>query len=99
MNKEKQTQTPVEGKVEETVNKISPLHLAKLQESNQKLEQINQQAAELYQREFELKQAKNVLDGSNSEVLFERQKLINEFTQTYGRVNINPMTGEFQNME
>lgn len=97
MNKEKQK--TVEQSVEEKVNKISPLHLAKLQESNQKFEQINQQAAELYQREFELKQAKSVLDGSNSEVIFERQKLINELTQTYGRVNINPMTGEFENIQ
>lgn len=105
----KEKQTPVEQSVEETVNKISPLHLAKLQESNQKLEQINQQAAELYQREFELKpyinilneinHAKKNLDDMNLGVLTDRQKLIAELTETYGRVNINPMTGEFQNME
>lgn len=107
MSKEKQT--PVEESVEETVNKISPLHLAKLQESNQKLEQINQQAAELYQREFELKPyvkalkdidiARQSLDHVNTNVLADRQKLIAELTDTYGRVNINPMTGEFQNMD
>ncbi|MGS4345093.1 hypothetical protein ACKUSY_05675 [Myroides odoratus] len=95
MKKTKTTEETIENKVE----KISELHLAKLQELTQKQEVVDKEAAQIHQREFELKQAKNVLDGSNSEVLFERQKLINEFTQTYGRVNINPMTGEFQNME
>lgn len=97
MNKENTSTEP--KSVEDQVNKISELHLAKLQESNSRLANVNEQAAEIYQREFEIKQAKVALDNTNSEVLVERQKLINELTQTYGRVNINPMTGEFKNIE
>ena len=100
MNKEKQTQTSVEDKVEETVNKISPLHLAKLQESNRNLLNVDQLAAEIYQREFEIKQAKIKLDNLNADAINESIKLNNELKQTYGEnVRINPMTGEFQNME
>ncbi|WP_413512219.1 hypothetical protein [Myroides odoratus] len=96
----KNTSTNKETKsAEETVNKISPLHLAKLQESNQKLLSIDQLAAEIYQCEFDIKQAKAKLDNMNIEVINESTKLNNELMQTYGNVSINPMTGEFQNME
>jgi predicted MPP superfamily phosphohydrolase len=81
------------------VLKISDLHLAKLQESNQKLDSISKQAAEIYQREFKLKQDKLVLDNYNGNTLAERQKLIEELSKAYGEVNINPHTGEYVVME
>lgn len=93
MSKEKQ-QTE-----QNVVAKISDLHLAKLQESNSKFEKINNQAAEIYQREFELKNDKVVLDNYNAETLQERQKINNELFEAYGKVQINPMTGEYQTME
>lgn len=80
---------------EKSVKKISELHLAKLQESNQKLEAAQKQASDIYIREFELKQDKKALDKYMSEFISQRQKLIGELTEKYGKVNINPITGEF----
>ncbi|MDR2223551.1 MAG: hypothetical protein LBE34_12605 [Flavobacteriaceae bacterium] len=85
--------------ISQDVLKISDLHLAKLQESNQKLDSISKQAAEIYQREFQLKQDKLVLDNYNGNTLAERQKLIEELSKVYGEVNINPHTGEYVVME
>lgn len=82
-------------KTETKTSKISELHFAKLQESNQKLQSVNQAVADLYQKEFAIKQDRLALDEYNLQTITERSKLIKELNETYGKVVINPETGEF----
>ncbi|MGG5506710.1 MULTISPECIES: hypothetical protein [unclassified Myroides] len=85
--------------VEETVNKISVLHLAKLQASNAEMEKVDKQAIDIHYRRAELKQLQALLDVSTEKTLKERNDLFNEIYAAYGTLNIDSETGEIKNME
>lgn len=94
------TNTKQETKsVEEAVNKISVLHLAKLQESDAKIKNIDQRAIDLHYKKSEVNQTELALNNYTNEVLFERNNLFNELHKTYGTLNIDSETGEIKNME
>lgn len=82
--------------VEETVNKISVLHLAKLQASDAEMEKIDKQAIDIHYRRTELKRLQAFLDESTEKTLKERNDLFNEIYAAYGTLNIDSITGEIK---
>lgn len=93
----KNTNTKQETKsVEETVNKISVLHLAKLQESDQEINSINQQAVDLHYQKLEVSQREAALNNFTNETLFKRDSLLKELKGIYGTLNIDSETGEIK---
>lgn len=96
----KNTDTKQETKsVEETVNKISVLHLAKLQESDDEIKSIDLQAIDLHYKKLEISQMEGSLNNYTNETLFKRDRLLKELQATYGTLNIDSETGEIKNME
>ncbi|WP_430611474.1 hypothetical protein [Flavobacterium sp. JP2137] len=88
-----------EGPVTQKANKISELHMEKLQIQFKKEDQISKGAVELFQMEFNVKQRRTELEAFTAEVQKEGIVLGNELSQTYGNVTVNPQTGELTNRE